>query len=121
VAPSTGVGLRAKADRVGGQARLMWLDDIDLGGRGICRPAVGPLGRALRGARLDQFLSQERLAEVAGVHQTQVSRLELGAPKWALFCHLVKTLGGHPVVTIEPLTKEDEEFEKLRRLAATVW
>lgn len=99
----------------------MWLDDFDVGGRGICRPAVGPLGRALRGARLDQFLSQERLAEVAGVHQTQVSKLELGAPKWAMFCHLVKTLGGHPVVTIEPLSKEDEELEKLRRLAETVW
>ena len=96
----------------------MWLDDIDIGGRGICRPAVGPLGRAMRGARLQQFLSQETLAKVAGVHQTQVSRLELGAPNWRLFCHLIKALGGEPIVTVEPL---DPKLEELKRLAATVW
>ena len=96
----------------------MWLDDIDVGGRGICRPAVGQLGRALRGARLQQFLSQESLAKAAGVKQTQVSRLELGAPQWSLFCHLINTLGGEPVVTVTPL---DPELEKLKRLARMGW
>jgi transcriptional regulator with XRE-family HTH domain len=97
----------------------MWLDDIDLGGRGICRPAVGQLGRTLRGARLQQFLSQERLAKAAGVHQTQVSKLELGAANWELFCRLVNTLGGNPVLTIEPI-KDDIE-SRLRALRHTVW
>jgi len=96
----------------------MWLDDIDLGGRGIVRPAVGPLGRALRAARLQQFMSQETLAKSAGVRQTQVSRLELGAPNWTLFCNLIKTLGGAPVVTIEPL---DPELEALARLKSAIW
>jgi transcriptional regulator with XRE-family HTH domain len=97
----------------------MWLDDIDLGGRGIVRPAVGPLGRALRGARLQQFLSQESLAKAAGVHQTQVSKLELGAANWALFCRLINTLGGEPVVTVEPLPSEGDR--RLLELRATVW
>ncbi|MBV9099402.1 MAG: helix-turn-helix transcriptional regulator [Frankiaceae bacterium] len=96
----------------------MWLDDIDVGGRGICRPAVGPLGRALRGARLQQFLSQESLAKAAGVSQTQVSKLELGAPNWRLFCHLLKTLGGEPIVTVEPF---DPKLEALKKLARSVW
>jgi DNA-binding XRE family transcriptional regulator len=97
----------------------MWFDDIDLGGRGIVRPAVGPLGRALRGARLQVFMSQESLAKAAGVHQTQVSKLELGAPNWSLFCKLVETLGGEPLVTVAPLPAERDL--ELKRLAATVW
>lgn len=96
----------------------MWLDDIDRGGRGIVRPAVGPLGRALRTARLRQFMSQETLAKAAGVRQTQVSRVELGAPNWTLFCHLIKTLGGAPVVTVEPI---DTGLEALARLKHTIW
>jgi transcriptional regulator with XRE-family HTH domain len=96
----------------------MWFDDIDIGGRGVCRPAVGTLGRALRGARLQQFMSQERLARAAGVHQTQVSRLELGGSDWAMFCKLVRALGGEPVVTIRPLP---EDHDRLERLKATVW
>jgi transcriptional regulator with XRE-family HTH domain len=96
----------------------MWLDDIDIGGRGICRPAVGPLGRAVRGARLQLFLSQERLAKVAGVQQTRVSKLELGAADWKLFCRLVNAIGGEPVVTIQPLPSESERWARAR---AAVW
>ncbi|MDQ1684948.1 MAG: hypothetical protein QOC82_1685 [Frankiaceae bacterium] len=96
----------------------MWLDDIDRGGRGIVRPAVGPLGRALRTARLQVFLSQASLAKAAGVHQTQVSKLELGAPNWALFCRLIKSVGGEPLVTIQPLPPDSDTLARLR---ATVW
>ena len=96
----------------------MWLDDMDVGGRGICRPAVGPLGRALRGARQHVFMSQETLARAAGVHQTQVSRLELGAANWALFCRLINTIGGEPVVTIQPLVAERDPWARVR---GTVW
>ena len=92
----------------------MWLDDIDTGGRGIVRPAVGPMGRALRGARLEVFMSQETLARAAGVHQSQVSRIELGAPHWTLFCRLLDTLGGRPVVTIERLPSAGEEWARHR-------
>ena len=81
----------------------MWFDDIDIGGRGIVRPAVGPLGRALRTARLDVLLSQQRLADSAGGSQGAVSRRELGAPNLRLFCQLIDILGGRPVVTIESL------------------
>jgi predicted transcriptional regulator len=93
----------------------MWLDDMDTGGRGIVRQAVGPLGRALRSTRLEMFLSQERLAQAAGVHQTDVSRLELGAPRWSLFCRLVDTLGGVPVVSIERLPTERERWAAQER------
>lgn len=94
------------------------LADLDLGGRGISRAAVGPLGRALRVARRQKFLSQAELAKVAGVHQTQVSKLELGAPNWALFCKLIETLGGEPVVTVKPLDPDKEKWERLR---ASIW
>lgn len=94
------------------------LDDFDIGGRGVCRPAVGPLGRALRAARRTHFISQESLAKAAGVHQTQVSKLELGAPNWNLFCRLVDALGGRPIVTVEALP---DDLRRLQQLAGTVW
>jgi transcriptional regulator with XRE-family HTH domain len=80
---------------------LVWLDSMDGDGRGICQPAKGPLGRALRELRHDLWLSQERLGALAGVSQTAVSRLELGRGSWPLFCRLVQAVGGYPVVTIE--------------------
>lgn len=94
------------------------LADIDIGGRGISRPAVGPLGAAIRLARRQKFLSQAELAKVAGVHQTLVSKLELGAPNWTLFCRLAEALGGRPVVTIESVPAELRALERLRD---TVW
>ena len=94
------------------------LADFDIGGRGVSRAAVGPLGRAVRVARRQKFLSQAALAKAAGVHQTQVSKLELGSANWTLFCKLVETLGGEPVVTVKPLDPEKEKWDRLR---ASIW
>ena len=80
---------------------------MDIGGRGVVLPAKGPLGRALRAARLDLLLSQEQLARSVGASQAAVSRLERGAPNWSLFCRLVDAMGGVPVVTIEELPRLD--------------
>jgi len=91
----------------------MWLDQIDIGGRGIVRPAQGPLGRALREARLSVFMSQARLAQAVGSSQAAVSRLELGAPTWGLFCRCVDVLGGRPVVTVERVRTERELWDDL--------
>ena len=91
----------------------MWFDQMDIGGRGIVRPAQGPLGRALREARLSVLLSQAHLAAAVGASQTAISRLELGQPNWALFSRCVEALGGRPVVTIEPVKTEREWFAEL--------
>ena len=79
----------------------MWLDDMDIGGRGIVQPAKGPLGRATRQIRLDLLISQQRLADIVGVSQTTISRLERGHGSWALFHRIVEAVGGKPVVTVE--------------------
>ena len=91
----------------------MWLDDMDIGGRGIVRPAQGPLGRVLREARLSVFMSQERLAEAVGVSQTAISRVELGAPHWRLFSQCIEVLGGRPVITIERARSEQDVWNDL--------
>ena len=88
---------------------------MDYGGRGIVQPAKGPLGRAVRGARHDLHLSQQRLADLAGVSQTAVSKLELGRPSWSLFCKLVDAVGGRPVVTIEGLLTDREIMDLIVR------
>ena len=88
----------------------MWLDDMDRGGRGICQPAKGPLGRAIRGLRHDLVISQERLGQLVGVSQTAVSKLERGGSSWSLFCRLVEAAGGRPVVTIERMLTQRELF-----------
>lgn len=64
------------------------------------------------------FISQESLAKAAGVQQSQVSRLELGAPNWKLFCRLAAALGGKPVVSIEIVPPE---LLALQRLRDTIW
>jgi DNA-binding XRE family transcriptional regulator len=80
----------------------MWFDDMDRGGKGICQPAKGPLGRALRGLRHDLWLSQKQLGDAIGVCQTTVSKIELGQlESWALFCRLIEGVGGRPIVTVE--------------------
>src|SRR3954453_9362401 len=89
----------------------MWFHDMDIGGRGIVHPAKGPLGRALRHARHAVYLSQQRLADAAGVSQAAVSRLERGAPSWGLFCKLLGVLGGRPLVTVERLRTQRELFD----------
>jgi len=86
----------------------MWLDSMDVGGRGIVQPAKGPLGRALRAARHDLFLSQRQLGELAGVSQTAVSKLELGRPSWSLFCRLVEAMGGRATVGVERMLTDRE-------------
>jgi transcriptional regulator with XRE-family HTH domain len=91
----------------------MWFDDMDIGARGIVRPAQGPLGRVLREARLGVLLSQEQLARAVGVSQTAVSRVELGAPSWSLFARCIDVLGGRPVVTIERVRTERELMDDL--------
>jgi transcriptional regulator with XRE-family HTH domain len=88
----------------------MWFDDMDLGGRGVCQPAKGPLGRAIRGLRHDLVISQERLGALVGVSQTAVSKLERGGGSWSLFCRLVEAAGGRPVVTIERIPTQRELF-----------
>src|SRR5882724_255953 len=79
----------------------MWFDDMDIGGHGLVLPAVGPLGQAMRGVRHDLWMSQAQLAATVGVAQSAVSRLELGAPNWRLFCKVLEAVGGRPVVTVE--------------------
>jgi len=93
--------------------RRVWFDDMDIGGRGIVRPAQGPLGRALREARLSVFMSQARLAAAVGVSQTAISRLELGHPNWELFSRCLEALGGRPVITIEPIKTERDLYDEL--------
>src|SRR4051794_22600 len=93
----------------------MWLDNIDVGGRGIVQPAKGPLRRALRAARHDLVLSQQRPAELAGVSQAAVSRLERGAPSWSLFCQLLDAIGSRPSVTVERLLTKQEAFDAFMR------
>jgi len=90
----------------------MWLDDMDIGGRGVVLPAKGPLGRCLRATRLDLLLSQQQLAASVGATQAAVSRLERGAPNWRLFCRLVDAMGGRPVVTIESVETERMFYER---------
>ena len=90
----------------------MWLDDMDIGGRGVVLPAQGVLGRCLRATRLDLLLSQQRLAASVGTSQAAVSRLERGAPNWSLFCRLVDAMGGRPVVTIESVETDRMLYDR---------
>lgn len=91
----------------------MWLDDIDVGGRGVVLPAVGPLGRAVRGLRHDLFLSQQGLADIVGVDQSTISRLERGAPNWALFCRILEAVGAEPQLRVDPLKTPAELLGEL--------
>jgi len=55
----------------------------------------GDLGRNLRRARLDRKMTQEEVAELSGVHATEVSRIEGGKrdPQVSTVRRLAKAVG----------------------------
>jgi transcriptional regulator with XRE-family HTH domain len=62
-----------------------WLPIIDASeGSGLSDVAVR-FGRRLREVRQDRGISQEKLAELAGLHRTYVSSVELGKRNISLF------------------------------------
>ena len=89
----------------------MWFDDFDIGVRGLVLPAQGPFGRVLRAARYDALLSQEQLAELAGVSQSSISRIERGQGSWTLFVKLMEVIGGRPVVAVESAPRDAEDSD----------
>jgi transcriptional regulator with XRE-family HTH domain len=90
----------------------MWFDDMDIGGRGICQPAKGPMGRAVRAARNDLLLSQQRVADIVGVSQSAISRLERGGGTWHLFSAVMEALGARPEISVTRILSEREELER---------
>src|SRR3954452_22703558 len=62
--------------------------------------AQGELGVALRGARYRAVLSQQEVADRAGVSQAVVSRMERGhRSSWPVFCRLLDAMGFEPGIT----------------------
>lgn len=72
------------------------------------------ISKAIIAARLDRDLSQKELAELTGIHQTDISRLERceGSPSLKTLKKLAKGLGlavRIQFVPIETVLKEEEE------------
>src|SRR4051794_35467303 len=80
--------------------------------------AQGELGVALRAARYRAVLSQQQVAERAGVSQAVVSRMERGHRSgWPVFCRLLDAMGFEPVVTSRLRASDlDLEVERLADL-----
>jgi transcriptional regulator with XRE-family HTH domain len=70
-----------------------------------CRHSPIDLGGVLRATRLEQGLSQRRLALRAGTSQDAISRVERGVegPTLQRFAQLMLAMGRRPVLGIEPL------------------
>ena len=64
-------------------------------------------GRNLRAYRLERKLSQEKLAEVSGLHRTYISSLESGArnPTITVVAQLAKALGIKASALLEGVDK----------------
>jgi transcriptional regulator with XRE-family HTH domain len=62
-------------------------------------------GRTLRDLRLERGLSQEKLAEMAGVHRNYVGILERGVQSASLdaICKLARALKVRPAALLEKL------------------
>ena len=73
------------------------------------RAAVGAFGRRLREVRTGQGLSQEALADLAGIHSTYVGSVERGERNIALdnIPALADALGVLPARLTEPKRPED--------------
>jgi transcriptional regulator with XRE-family HTH domain len=65
-------------------------------------------GEQLRARRLDLEISQNHLAEISGVGQTVISRIERGSDaRWSTLKRLFKALGHDAVLTAEPCGEDD--------------
>src|SRR3954447_2962903 len=93
-----------------------WWDDWAPPGTPMA--AQGELGGALRAARYRAVLSQQEVAERAGVSQAVVSRMERGhRSSWPVFCRLLDAMGFEPVVTTRLRASDlDLEVERLADL-----
>lgn len=67
------------------------------------RAASVAFGRRLREVRADVGVSQDTLAERAGVHPTAIGRMERGGrePRLATILRLARALGVHPGVLLD--------------------
>src|SRR3954467_13723575 len=93
-----------------------WWDDWAPPGARMA--AQGELGVALRAARYRAVLSQQEVADRAGVSQAVVSRMERGhRSSWPVFCRLLDAMGFEPVITTRRRASDlDLEVERLAGL-----
>ena len=81
-------------------------------------PAMGDLGRAIRGLRRERRMSIEALALAAGIHPTYLSAIERGLrnPSWMVLCALAGALQ-IPVVDlarrVESAARVREGYERV--------
>ena len=71
-------------------------------------------GEQIRARRLSLKISQCHLAEISGIGQTVISRIESGADaRWSTFRRLFKALALEAVLTEEPYGEDDlQDFLK---------
>lgn len=70
----------------------------------------GDLGRAIAGARHARGMTQQRLAEEAGVERSYLARLEAGASTLALerALRLLRRMGATVTVTLPPVDGRED-------------